>query len=84
MVELDELCSVLAFVDAVRDEGKNLDRRGDLIVVVIGGTMLLALPGMREMRHMFVYMSCHPRTMVSPLKVISQPVIWKKTLHPAL
>ncbi len=36
MVELDELCSVLAFIDAVREEGRNLDGCGDLIVVIVG------------------------------------------------
>ena len=37
VVELDELCGILAIVDAVREEGRKLDGGGDLILVVVGG-----------------------------------------------
>ena len=47
------------------------------------GTMLLPPSGMRDTLHNRVVGSLHPQSIISPLYVTLQPVLWKNNSHPA-
>ena len=47
------------------------------------GTMLLPPSGMCDTLHNRVVGSLHPRSIISPLCVTLQPVLWKNNSHPA-